>query len=153
MNVEYGYTNHSSHCIEVQGHKYTCFARSVLCTGNLYDLYALVYNIVYIVFSVLNWLSNLKFWRLKKSCTSCANWGEVNVGNGWKKTFFTRELFPDLHWQEFFIFLIFFSFSFSGLTGCRPSHECYDWQHCVFHNMKSHSLPYSCNYHSMLFSE
>ena len=25
-----------------KGHKYTCFARSALFTGNLYDLYALV---------------------------------------------------------------------------------------------------------------
>ena len=40
-----------SHCTKVigsipegdqKGHKYTCFARSALCTGNLYDSYALV---------------------------------------------------------------------------------------------------------------
>ena len=32
-----------------KGHKYTCFARSALCTWNLYDLYALdlVFNGVY----------------------------------------------------------------------------------------------------------
>ena len=39
-----------AHCTKVissipegdqKGHKYTCFARSDLCTGNLYDLYAL----------------------------------------------------------------------------------------------------------------
>ena len=43
-----------AHCIKVIGsipegdqkvHKYTCFARSALCTGNLYDLYTLLYYI------------------------------------------------------------------------------------------------------------
>ena len=32
-----------------KGHKYTSFARSALCTGNLYDLYALVIVIVIVI--------------------------------------------------------------------------------------------------------
>ena len=52
-----------------------------------------VYHIVYIVFLVLNWLSNLEFWPPKKRGPSCPNWGHGggglgNSGNARKKTFF-----------------------------------------------------------------
>ena len=44
-----------------KGHKYTCFARSALCTGNLYDLNALdlVFNGVYTTYyAAVNVLQN-----------------------------------------------------------------------------------------------
>ena len=39
-----------------------------------------VYHIVYIVFLVLNWLSNLEFWPPKKRGPSCPNWGHGGGG-------------------------------------------------------------------------
>ena len=36
-----------------KGHKYTCFAKSALCTGSLYDLYALVVIVVTVVIVVI----------------------------------------------------------------------------------------------------
>ena len=50
-----------AHCTKVigsipegdqKGYKYTCFARSVFCTGGLYDLYALVVIVVTVVIVV-----------------------------------------------------------------------------------------------------
>ena len=59
-------------------------------TGNLYDLYictGILYRIIYvcIVFSVLNWLSNLEF---RRRCSSCPNWVGGRGNSGKKENIF-----------------------------------------------------------------
>ena len=59
-----------------------------------------IYTVYYIVFLVLNWLSNLEFWLPKKKGPSCPNWGHGgwgglgNSGNARKKMFFFRWPLP-----------------------------------------------------------